>query len=159
MNVLVAGIGNIFFADDGFGTAVIRELEGAPVEGVRIADFGIRGLHLAYELLAGYDAAILVDALPKGESPGTLYVVEPDPNAAGGAPDAHRMDVQNVFAFARVLEGTLPALLLVGCEPDSIAEGIGLSEAVAAAVNRAAQLVRRLIDEHAWEARASTEAV
>ena len=148
MRVLVAGIGNIFFADDGFGCEVAQLLAREPASpDVAIEDFGIRGLHLAYELLAGYDRAILVDAAPRGGAPGTLYVIEPEVEVGGAAPDAHRMDVQNVFAFLRMLDGAPPPLTVVGCEPATTEPGMGLSAAVGAAVAPAAALVRRLLAE------------
>jgi len=143
--VLVAGVGNIFFSDDGFGSEVARTLAGAHIEGVRIEDFGIAGLHLAYEMLAGYERAILIDLARRGGAPGTLYVIEPDPSAEGPPPDAHRMDVQNVFAFVRTLGGSAPPVEIVGCEPFDTGEGIGLSEPVAAAIEPAVELVRRRI--------------
>ncbi len=148
MRVLVAGIGNIFFGDDGFGCEVAQLLAREPqAPDAKTEDFGIRGLHLAYELLAGYDRAILIDAVPRGGAPGTLYVIEPEVGAAGAAPDAHRMDVQNVFAFLRLLEGEPPPVVIVGCEPATVEPGIGLSAPVSAAVAPAAALVRRLLDE------------
>jgi hydrogenase maturation protease len=151
MSVLVAGVGNIFFGDDGFGPAVpavARALAGEPPTGAKVEDFGIRGLHLAYELLAGHERAIVIDAVARGGAPGTLYLIEPDvATAPAGAPDAHRMDLHNVFAFLRALEGEAPPLLIVGCEPSSTAEGIGLSPEVERAIEPAVQLARRLIDE------------
>ena len=147
MSVLVAGVGNIFFGDDGFGPEVAQTLARSPISGAKVVDFGIRGLHLAYELLEGYERAILIAAVSRGDVPGTLYVIEPDPKASGGAPDAHRMDIQNVFAYVRQLGGTAPPIVLVGCEPAAIDEGIGLSEAVQAAIEPAAALVRRLLAE------------
>ncbi|MEO6990693.1 MAG: hydrogenase maturation protease [Candidatus Baltobacteraceae bacterium] len=143
--VLVAGIGNIFFGDDGFGCEVARRMASEPLATVKVEDFGIRGLHLAYELVAGYDGAVLIDAVPRGGAPGTLYVIEPDLRAGGGPPDAHRMDVQNVFAFVRVLGAEPPPILIVGCEPAVTDEGMGLSEAVAAALADAEALVRRTV--------------
>jgi hydrogenase maturation protease len=145
--VLVAGVGNVFFGDDGFGPEVARALLSEPPGDTKVEDFGIRGLHLAYELLAGYERAILIDAVPRGEAPGTLYVIEPDDEAPTGAPDAHRMDVQNVFAYVRVLGGEPPAVTIVGCEPQTVEPGMGLSEPVTRSVGAAAALVRRLIDE------------
>ncbi|MGP6159757.1 MAG: hydrogenase maturation protease [Vulcanimicrobiaceae bacterium] len=148
MSVLVAGVGNIFFGDDGFGPAVARALAAEPPAGAKVEDFGIRGLHLAYELLAGHERAILIDAVARGERPGTLYVIELDPGASpAGGPDAHRMDLQNVFAFVRALGGEAPPVLLVGCEPSATAEGIGLSSEVEGVLEEAAWLVRRLIEE------------
>lgn len=145
--VLVAGIGNMFFGDDGFGPEVARELLREPPPGAKVEDFGIRGLHLAYELLSGYERAILIDAAPRGNVPGTLYVIEPDGRGVSEAPDAHRMDVQNVFAYVRVLGGVPPPVMIVGCEPQTIDMEIGLSEPVTRSVDAAAALVRRLIDE------------
>jgi len=151
--VLVAGIGNIFLGDDGFGVEVAQRLlrESFP-EGVRVADFGIRGLHLAYELLDGYDLAILIDAAPRGGVPGTLYVIEPDleePSgvAAAEAPalDGHGMDPVAVLAMARTLGGDLGRILFVGCEPAEIEERIGLSEPIAGVVEDAVRVVRELV--------------
>ena len=144
--VLVAGVGNIFFGDDGFGPEVARALQREPLADAKVEDFGIRGLHLAYELLAGYERAILVDAVPRGNAPGTLYVIEPDDEAPSGAPDAHRMDVQNVFAYVRVLGGEPPAVTIVGCEPETTEAGMALSEPVTRSVEAAAVLVRRLVN-------------
>jgi len=144
---LVAGIGNIFFGDDGFGPEVARELALDPPADANVQDYGIRGLHLAYELVSGYDRAIIIDAIPRGGVPGTLYVIEPEVGESGAPPDAHRMDLENVFAFVRTIGGSAPPLVLVGCEPSAADEGIGLSEAMRAAVRPAADLVRRLIAE------------
>jgi hydrogenase maturation protease len=143
--LLVAGVGNIFFSDDGFGSEVARALADAPIEGVRIEDFGIAGLHLGYELLAGYERAILIDLVRRGGAPGSLYVIEPDLTAPGPPPDAHRMDLQNVFAFVRTLGGDPPPIEIVGCEPFDVGEGMGLSEPVAAALEPALALVRSRI--------------
>ena len=145
--ILVAGVGNVFFGDDGFGPEVARALLTSPVEGAKIEDYGIRGLHLAYELLAGYERAILIDAVPRGGAPGTLYVIEPSDEPATAAPDAHRMDLQNVFAYLRVLGGEAPAVTIVGCEPETTEPGMGLSAPVAHSIGPAAALVRRLIAE------------
>jgi hydrogenase maturation protease len=145
--ILIAGVGNIFFGDDGFGPQVARALQLAPPAGVKVEDFGIRGLHLAYELLAGYERAIVIDAVPRGQAPGTLYVIEPGPEVASGPPDAHRMDVQNVFAHVRALGGEAPPVTIVGCEPLTTETGMDLSEPVQRSVDAAAALVRRLVDE------------
>jgi hydrogenase maturation protease len=147
MKLLVAGIGNIFFGDDGFGPEVARALAAEPVRDVTIEDYGIRGLHLAYEMLAGYDRVILVDTMPRGRPPGTLYVVEPEMSDSGAAPDAHRMDLENVFALIRMIGGESPPITIVGCEPSGIEETIGLSEPVRNAVSPAVDLVRRLITD------------
>jgi hydrogenase maturation protease len=153
--VLVAGIGNIFFGDDGFGVEVANRLlqraEPAPA-GVRITEFGIRGLHLAYELLDGYEVLVLIDALPIGDEPGTVALIEaelPDPPSAGDdiAPtvDAHSMDPQTVLASLAHLGGSVDRVLVVACEPASVVEGIGLSHAVAASVDRAVAMVDELL--------------
>ena len=134
--VLVAGVGNVFLGDDGFGVEVARRLADETLPGwVRVGDFGIRGVHLAYELLEGYEAAILVDAAPRGEAPGTVYVIEPDLDG-------------EVFALLKALGGDIPKLLVVGCEPAEVSERMGLSPPVAGAVDQAVAVVRELIGEH-----------
>ncbi|HEX4012492.1 MAG TPA: hydrogenase maturation protease [Candidatus Cybelea sp.] len=147
MNVLVAGIGNIFFGDDGFGPEVARLLAQDGIAGVKIEDYGIRGLHLAYELSAGYDRAFLIDAVGQGGVPGTLYRIEPGAVETKSLPDAHRMDLENVLAFLRVIGGVAPPITLIGCEPARYDEGIGLSAPVRDMVAPAADFVRRLVAE------------
>ena len=144
--VLIAGVGNILLGDDGFGVEVVRRLGEGPAlpDGARVADFGIRGLHLAYQLLDGYDALILVDALVRGEPPGTLCVLEPDDADIAPAADAHRMDPVAVLSMVKLLGGHVGRSLVVGCEPLDLDEGIGLSPPVALAVEQAVGLVRRL---------------
>jgi len=146
---LVAGIGNIFFSDDGFGVEVVRRLaERSVPDHVRVEDIGIRGVHLAYELLDGYDILILVDALPRGEEPATLTVLEPDRAQLTGLPmDAHTMDPGTVLATLDRLGGTVGRILVVGCEPLAVDEGLGLSEPVAAAIDAAADLVLELVTQ------------
>jgi hydrogenase maturation protease len=146
---LVAGIGNIFFGDDGFGVEVARRLlsENLPDE-VRVRDYGIRGLHLAYEMLdRDYDVIILVDAVPRGGAPGTVYVIEPklDAAAPAAAADAHAMTPDAVFAMLNALGGTRARVLIVGCEPQSVEEEMGLSAPVAAAVDEAVRVVHELV--------------
>ncbi len=147
MRLLVAGVGNIFFGDDGFGPEVARALSGDSADGVKIEDYGIRGLHLAYELVSGYDRAILIDAVPRGGVAGTLYVLEPDPKAYAATPDAHLMDLGNVFALIKTLGEEPPPITIVGCEPQAIEPEMGLSEPVKASVGPAVDLVRRLIGQ------------
>lgn len=157
MKLLVAGIGNIFCGDDGFGPEVARELAAQPIAGVKIEDYGIRGMHLAYELLSGYDRAIVIDAVGREGEPGTLYVIEPESGEPGLAPDPHRMDLENVFAFVRTIGGEPPPITIVGCQPSATDDEIGLSDAVRAAVRPAADLVRRLVaDAFAADARGGT---
>lgn len=151
--VLVAGVGNIFLSDDGFGSEVARRLATEPFpEGVRVVDSGIRGLHLAYELLDGYDTAILIDAAPRGGAPGTVYVIEPDLQpgdgpAEGSLLDAHGMEPVAVLSLLATLGGSVRRVFVVGCEPATVEEGIGLSEPVARAVAEAAGVVRELVSE------------
>lgn len=146
---LVAGIGNIFNSDDGFGSEVAQRLARRPLPaGVHVEDYGIRGVHLAYELLEGYDLVVLVDALPRGEAPGTLFVLEPDVDLDEVPPlDSHQMDPRAVLGMVAELGGEIGRLLLVGCEPAHIGEGMGLTPPVAAAVDGAARLVEELIAE------------
>jgi hydrogenase maturation protease len=149
--ILVAGVGNVLLGDDGFGVEVARRLAGEPMpEGASVADFGIRGIHLAYQLLEGYDTLILVDALARGEPPGTLYVMEPD--VTGFPPrsfvDGHGLDPATVLGMVDMLGGTVGRTIVVGCEPADVTEGIGLSAPVALAVDEAVRLVRRLVSEN-----------
>lgn len=145
--ILVAGVGNMFLSDDGFGAEVARRLAGRPLpEGVTVADFGIRGLHLAYELLDGYDLLILVDAVSRGDAPGTITLIEADPvPTRESRPDAHDMDPAHMLALLADLGGSVDRMLIVGCEPAVVAEGIGLSSAVAAAVEEAIGVVEDLV--------------
>jgi hydrogenase maturation protease len=146
-DILVAGIGNLFNSDDGFGPEVTRRL-GAIVlpDGIRVVDYGIRGMHLAYDLLDPPDALILVDAIPEGR-PGELRVIEVDVAALGPRElDPHQMDPVAVLSGARRLGGTLPRTYVVGCRPETTADGIGLSEAVEDAIDRAAVAVLDLVD-------------
>ena len=147
---LVAGVGNIFLRDDAFGVEVIRLLAEHPVpDGVEIRDFGIRGVHLAYELLNGCDLFILVDAAARGEPPGTVTVLEvevpePDP-AAGPVIDAHSMTPDGIFALLGSLGGRPGRSLLVACEPADVSAGIGLSEPVEAALPHAVRTVEEIL--------------
>jgi len=154
---LVAGIGNIFNGDDGFGSEVAQRLARQPMpDGVHVEDYGIRDVHLAYELLEGYDLVVLVDALPRGEPPGTIFVLEPDVDLDDVPPlDSHQMDPRAVLGTVAEMGGTIGRLLLVGCEPADIGEGIGLSPPVAAAVDEAARMVEQLITELITEKEAS----
>jgi len=153
--ILVAGIGNIFLGDDGFGVRVVEELAREPLgPDVTVADFGIRGIHLAYELADGkYDTAILVDAVSRGGAPGTLYTIEAevdDEDAMDGA-DAHNLTPAVVIAWVRKL-GVSCRILVVGCEPASLEESMTLSPAVANAIDEAVRLVRNLVVQRAGAA-------
>lgn len=156
--VLVAGVGNIFLGDDGFGVEVAQRLELEPLpEWVRVADFGIRGIHLAYELMdKQYELTLLVDATPRGGAPGTVYLIEPDlASLPASAPaDAHGMNPEAVFAVLRTLGGAPGRVLIVGCEPVETREVIGLSATVTRAVDRAVQLVKDVIEKEGSRAHA-----
>jgi hydrogenase maturation protease len=150
--VLVAGIGNVFFGDDGFGVEVVRRLGGEALpDGVTVADYGIRGLHLAYRLLDPLDVLIAVDATPRGGVPGTLYAIEPELASseieAAGA-EAHGMSLPAVFATVRMMGGALPRVVVLGCEPADVRERIGLSPPVAAAIEPALSMLRAMLP---WE--------
>jgi hydrogenase maturation protease len=153
MRVLVAGLGNVFEGDDGFGVAVVQRLVGQSwPDGVEVRDFGIRGVHLAYQLLEPYDLVVMVDAVQRGGTPGTVYVIEHgvDDDEAAPAEDAPMMDAHDlapdgVLALVPRLGGTLPRVVVVGCEPASIAPDMALSAAVAGSVETAARLVTELV--------------
>lgn len=149
--MLVAGIGNLFCGDDGFGPEVVRQLlaTGSLPEQTRAVDYGIRGMHLAYDLLDGYDALVLIDALPGEGQPGDVTVLEVGEGDLGsGDFDPHGMQPTAVLASLRELGGRLPPTYVVGCLPADLDEGIGLSESVAAAVPRAMEAVRTLLRDH-----------
>lgn len=145
----MAGIGNIFQNDDGFGPEVVRHAS-ARLRGdaaVRIVDYGIRGMHLAYDLLEEWDALVLIDALPNQGSPGTVHVFEADlaSLSATGGLEAHSMDPAAVFSTLRTLDGVAPHTVVVGCEVDDVDEGLGLSEPVSAAVPEAVRVVEEVV--------------
>lgn len=152
---LVAGVGNIFLGDDGFGVETVRRLAAEQLpEHVETVDIGVRGVHLAYQLLDGYDTFVLLDATARGGAPGTLYLIEA--GAAGPVEtqdallDGHRMSPDSVLALLDTLcagtGGTPPRrTVVVGCEPASVEEGIGLSAPVADAVPEAVRLVLRVL--------------
>lgn len=164
--VLIACIGNIFLGDDGFGVEVAQSLMTRRYpEGVRVVDFGIRGMDLAYALLEDYDMLVLVDAIPRGGSPGTLYLIEPDLSgmtpekgveAGRVALDNHSMDPLKVLAFARTLGAKPIHTLLVGCEPSPMSDGdgddytemqMGLSEQVHATIIEAVKMIDSLVEQ------------
>jgi hydrogenase maturation protease len=153
-SILVAGIGNIFLGDDAFGVEVVRRMAGLNLpKGVRVADFGIRAFDLAYALQDGYETTILVDACPRGDAPGTLYVIEPELSACVGPEgpavvEAHAMNPGTVLRMAKAMNIDVKRVLLVGCEPCTLGgeEGqMGLSAAVEAALDDAVKLIESLI--------------
>ncbi len=149
--ILVAGIGNVFLGDDGFGVEVVARLRERPHStDIDIADFGIRGFDLAYALMEDYEAAILIDALPLGKKPGTVHVLEPEVDALAGVAliDSHSMNPMEVFKHVKQLGGKLPRTLIVGCEPASFGSDAGrmsLSRPVRAAVTKAVDVVETLL--------------
>ena len=176
--VLIAGIGNIFLGDDGFGIEVVKRLAGRGLpEGVEVVDFGIRGMDLAYALQDDYELVVFVDATPRGGEPGTVYLIEPEIEEDGAVSlDTHGMDPVKVIRLARALGARPTRTLVVGCEPKVIPRRRGgsethpyddmlmeLSEPVRAAVEEAAKLVESLVTEVGTDkgpgksARSSTE--
>ena len=165
MKVLVAGAGNIFLGDDGFGVAVLQRLAQHEFpDNVRLMDVGIRGVHLAYELLDGYDVLVLIDAVAHDEAPGTVSTFErvwedgepgvgsrgrddgaADPPSA--VADAHDLSPDSVLSLVASLGGRVDRIFTVGCQPARLAEQMGLSEPVEAAVEPAAKAVRRLVQD------------
>jgi hydrogenase maturation protease len=153
--ILVAGIGNAWMRDDGFGGEVAKVLSGRQVPpGVHVVDFGSGGLDLAYEVMRGYDALILIDVSRQGESPGTLYVMEVDQNDVdaqiedGQMLDPHGMDPATVLRFVKYVGGWPGRVFVVACEPEEIEDvGIGLSTAVSGALQRAADVVLETVAE------------
>jgi hydrogenase maturation protease len=147
---LVAGVGNVFLRDDAFGVEVVRRLAEHPVpDGVEIRDFGIRGVHLAYDLLNGCDLFVLVDAAARGEPPGTVTVLEVEvPDAAsldGPVMDAHSLTPDGIFTLLASLGGRPGRSLVVACEPADISAGMGLSEPVQEALPHAVRTVEEIL--------------
>ena len=156
-DVLVAGIGNIFCGDDGFGPEVVRRLASSPGPPLpaqtRLVDYGIRGMHLVYDLLDGYQALVIVDALPNRGAPGEVVVLEvgtADLEALGGDFDPHGMNPVAVLAGLPALGGELPPTYVIGAAPADLTEGIGLSDTLQAAVPPAVAAVRELLVARPW---------
>lgn len=155
--ILVACTGNIFLGDDGFGVEVARRLRGRRLpDGVRVVDFGIRGIDLTYALLDGWDAAVLVDTVQRGGAPGDLYVIEPDLPQGEPAPEdllmsGHDLDPAKVLRLVHALGGVCRRVLLLGCEPQTFGDPqdgmLGLSAPVQDAIEQAVLMVERLVLE------------
>ena len=154
--VLIAGIGNVFLGDDGFGVEVVKGLAGRELpEGVEVKDFGIRGMDLAYALQDGYELVVFVDATPRGGEPGTVYLIEPEVEDDGEVTlDTHGMDPVKVIKLSRALGARPTRTLVVGCEPRVVLGGedydemlMELSEPVRVAVDEAVKLVESLVEE------------
>jgi hydrogenase maturation protease len=153
--ILVAGVGNAWLSDDGFGGEVVKRLEQRELpEGAVVFDFGSGGLDLAYEVMRGYDALVLIDVSRQGGEPGTLYVMEAsEEDVDAGIEDGqvinpHGMDPQTVLRFVKTVGAWPGKVVVVACEPAKVEEmGLGLSDEVARAVDGAVQLVVQTIDE------------
>jgi hydrogenase maturation protease len=154
--VLVAGIGNVFLGDDGFGVEVVQRLAGRKLpEGVEVVDFGIRGMDLAYALHEDYDLVVFVDATPRGGEPGSVYLIEPEIEEDGAVSlDTHGMDPVRVIRLSHALGARPTRTLVVGCEPQVIPGGedyddmlMELSEPVLVAAEEAVKLVESLVTE------------
>lgn len=155
-SILVAGIGNIFLGDDGFGVEVVKRLAGRELpESVEVRDFGIRGMDLAYALHDDYELVVFVDATPQGGEPGTVYLIEPEVEEDGVVSlDTHGMDPVKVIKLSRWLGARPTRTLVVGCEPGVIPSGedyddmrMELSEPVLVAVEEATRLVESVVAE------------
>jgi hydrogenase maturation protease len=151
--ILVAGVGNVFLGDDGFGVALADRVARRQLPaGVDVADFGIRGMDLAFAIQDGYDAVVLLDATPRGERPGTLCVIEVEHEDNGEATlDTHAMDPAKVIGLVRALGGEPPPMFVVGCEPQTRMSAddeeivMQLSEPVRASLDSAVNVVESLL--------------
>ncbi len=148
--VLIAGIGNAWQRDDGFGSEVARRLEGRELpDGIAVIDFGTGGLDLAYQVMYGYDGLLMIDVSRQGGSPGTLYVMEVDEDEVPGGSvedgevlNPHAMDPETVLRFIKITGGWPGKVVIVACEPETVEEmGVGLTPVVEEAVERAVELV------------------
>jgi len=158
MKILVAGMGNVLRGDDGFGIRVVDELKknhNTPAE-VDIYEAGIGGIGLVQELMNGYDALVVVDAVEKGAAAGTLFVIEPlehqtaitDEKLHASMVDMHYADPSKVLLMAKVLNVCPPKVFLVGCQPEYVDDAVeGLRPPVEQAVPQAVEEVLSLIDE------------
>ena len=164
--ILVAGVGNAWMLDDGFGSVVAQRLESREMPpGVKVMDAGSGGLDLAYEIMRGYHALVLVDVSRQGGEPGTLYVMEPDLDEIaptiedGEAINPHGMDPKTVLRFVKSIGAWPGRVVVVACEPADVSDlGFGLSEQVQAVLDRAVELVAETVDELRGAAMAATEA-
>jgi hydrogenase maturation protease len=152
---LVAGVGNVFLRDDAFGVEVAKLLADRPrPDGVEVADFGIRGVHLVYELLNGCDLFVLIDAAPRGNAPGTVTILEVDladhaASVDAALVDAHSLSPDAIFAMLTSMGGRPGRSLVVACEPADVSAGMGLSDPVKAALPHAVRAVEEILAEHA----------
>jgi hydrogenase maturation protease len=154
--ILIAGVGNIFLGDDAFGVEVVRALGTRTLpDGVAVVDYGIRGFDLAYALLDPWEAVVIVDALSRGGTPGTLYTIEPDLNSMKDAPPAdtmmnlHGMDPMRVLQLAFSIGNVNARIVVVGCEPkdfgDELEGRMGLSEIVQSSIDGAVEMIESAV--------------
>ena len=166
VRILVAGVGNSWLRDDGFGGEVARRLSARTMpSGVAVMDAGTGGLDLAYEVMRGYDALVIVDVSQQGGEPGTLYVMEPDEQSVDGniadgeAINPHGMDPKTVLRFVKSIGAWPGRVVVVACEPADVSDlGFGLSEQVQGVLDRAVELVVETVDELRGAAMAATRA-
>jgi hydrogenase maturation protease len=153
LRTLVAGFGNVRLGDDGFGVEVVHRLKAQPLpEGAHVRDFGIRGLHLVFDLLESWDAILLVDAMKHGDPPGTVFVLDPNIDAIGdpsSLPDAQSLHPAAVLRTAHALGARMYNLHVIGCEPADLSEHVGLSEPVEHGVDEAVRIVHERLAEGA----------
>lgn len=153
--ILIAGVGNIFLGDDAFGVEVVQKLAQRTLpDHVEVVDFGIRSYDLAYALMEPWQLVVLVDAVPIGDAPGTVYTIEPEfppegePATSPGF-DAHTMNPVSVLQMVTAMGGKPSRMLVVGCEPSSVdpdmAGEMGLSEPVQNAVETAVETIENII--------------
>ena len=153
--ILIAGVGNAWLQDDGFGAEVARRLGGRELpSGVSVMDVGTSGLDLAYEVMRGYSALVIVDVSKQGGEPGTLYVIDVEPDDVpaeitdGESIDPHSMDPMTMLRFVRVIGGWPGRVQVIACEPGEVEDvGVGLTPAVEAAVDRTIELVLETVEE------------
>lgn len=155
---LVAGVGNVLTTDDGFGVRVVEALrrdETLPT-GARLVDVGIGGIHLVQELMDGYDALIVVDAVERGGEPGTVYTLVPEVPEIDDLDEAERAEFladthyavpAKALMLARALAVLPERVYIVGCQPAGVELGLSMSDPVARAVPEAAQRVKDLLAE------------
>ncbi|QDQ42067.1 hydrogenase maturation protease [Methylacidiphilum kamchatkense] len=149
MKGLIGGVGNIFFGDDGFGVEVIRSLKKIyyhPSESLSIIDFGIRTVDLAFELTNGYDWSVIIDAVYLGNLPGQIYLLHPEDCSSNSSFHPHQMDIPSVLRFAGQFGSIPQQTYLIGCEPETIEEKIGLSACVQQAVSQTANVLSKAIE-------------
>lgn len=159
MKTLVAGMGNVLRGDDGFGIRVIDELKQNHIftDDVNLYEAGIGGISLVQELMSGYDALIVIDAVEKGAAPGTVFVLEPMDGKVEiknlelhqKMVDMHYADPSKVLLMAKAVNVCPPIVYIVGCQPefvDEAEEGLrpSVENAIPQAINEVISLLEQL---------------